>query len=251
MKKILCLLLIAGCSNVEYSNKNVSTIAQSMDAFYFSDIFMDAPEVNIEQQIQKLSKEYTWEYKTNVFENSFTCEYCRKSGGGGYVTCEYLGNWRGQDMVARHYMSGGTGRFSDIVFCSLEDGKLRVHKTILLGDRAIDGMLLHPIYDGEGKIYFYMHLSNDTLLKEAGLDEKTVPLNELGCYQCYGIVGKCVYDIGKEKIKVLSMIAFSDDNQNTKIQLQIREKMHSGIAIFSEKETQTFLERLRKMYSPV
>jgi hypothetical protein len=226
-----------------------------MDAFYFSDVFLDAPEVDVKQRIRKLSNDYTWKSEANVFENSFTCSYRSKSGGesdGGKITCEYLGNWRGHDIIARYYWTGGSGSFSDIVFCSMVDGKLRAHKIILPGDRAVDGLLLHPIFDGQVKIYFHMHLSNATLLKEAGLDEKTI-LGDDGftCCACYGIVGKCVYDIEKEKMKILSMIAFSGDNKNAKIQSLIREKMHNGIAIFSEKETQKFLERLRKMYSSI
>ncbi|MDR0631639.1 MAG: hypothetical protein LBF54_00055 [Holosporaceae bacterium] len=135
------------------------------------------------------------------------------------------------------------------MFCSMVDGKLRAHKTILYGDKAVDGMLRHPMFDGEGKIYFHMNLSNATLLKEVGLDEKTASGDDgFTCYACYGIVGRCVYDIEKEKMKILSMIAFSTDNKNPKIQSLIREKMHNGIAIFSEKETREFFEKLRKMY---
>jgi hypothetical protein len=120
-------LLIAGCSNVKHEDQKVSTIAQSMDAFYVSDVFLDAPEVNVEQQIQKLSNEYTWKSETDVFRNSFTCSYHHKSGGesdGGKIICEYLGNWRGQNIIARYYWTGGSGSFSDIMFCSLRDGKL-------------------------------------------------------------------------------------------------------------------------------
>jgi hypothetical protein len=119
MKKLLCLLLVAGCSNVEYSHKNVSTIPQLMDAFYFSGVFLDAPEVDVQQQIQKLSNNYTWKSETNVFENSFTCSYSHKSGGesnGGKINCEYLGNCRGQDMVARYYWTGGSGSFQILCF---------------------------------------------------------------------------------------------------------------------------------------
>jgi hypothetical protein len=253
MKKLFWLLLIIGCSNdIEYQPKNVSALSKSLDAFYFSDVFLDAPEINIEQQIQKLRGEYTWKSETDVFSNSCTCSYRHKEGGetnGGEVTCEYLGNWRGQDMVARHYRTGGSGSFSDIVFCSYDAGKLRVHKTILLGDRAVDGMLSHPIFNGKGKIYFYMYLSNATLLKEAGLDEKIVQSDDgFTCAACYGIVGKCVYDIMKERMKILAMTVFSDDNKNFKIRSLIQSKMNNGIAVFNEIETREFLRRLREMY---
>jgi hypothetical protein len=258
MKKLLCLLMIAGCSNVEYSHKNVSTLAQSPNAFYFSDVFLDAPEVDIEQQIHKLSNEYTWKSETDVFRNSFSCTYQHRNGGasnGGKVTCEYLGNWRGQDIVARYYRTGGSGSFSDIVFCSINGGKMKVHKTILLGDRAMDGLLLHPIFDGNGQIYFHMFLSNATLLKEAGVDEKVVLGNDgFTCAACHGIVGKCAYDIGKEEMKILSMNAFSDENNNKttynnlKIWSLVSPRMNNGVAIFNEKETREFLEKLRKSY---
>jgi hypothetical protein len=162
-----------------------------MDAFYFSDVFLNAPEVDVEQQTQKLSNEYTWKSETDVFRNSFLCtdnplwkcvhsrllvadfstrkchnQYAfsnkvictyqhRDSGAsnGGKVICEYLGNWHGQDIVARYYRTGGSGSFSDIVFCSINGRKMKVHKTILLGDRAMNGLLRHPIFDGKGQIY--------------------------------------------------------------------------------------------------
>jgi hypothetical protein len=198
----------------------------------------------------------TWKSEPNVFENSFTCSYRHKDGGesdGGKIICEYLGNWRGQDIIARHYRTGGSGSFSDIVFCSRVGRKLRVHKIILPGDRAVDGLLLHPIFDGQGKIYFQTYLSNATLLKEAGLDEKIVSGDGgFTCCACYGIVGRCVYDIEKEKMKILSLTAFSDstENKNPKIRSLIQEKIHNGIAIFSEKETREFLERLGALYAP-
>jgi hypothetical protein len=256
MKKLLCLLLVAGCSNLEYSHKNVSTVVQSMEAFYFSDVFLDAPEVDVERQIQKLSNEYTWKSEHNIFENSFACEYHHKKEeklNRGEIGCEYLGNWHGQDIIARHYRTGGSGSFSDIVFCSMVDGKLRLHKTILFGDRAVDGLLPHPIFDGNVKIYFHMYLSNATLLKEAGLDEKTVLNDGFTCCACYGIVGKCVYNIEEEKMKILSIIAFPDssENKNPKIGSLIQSKIHNGIAIFSKKETREFLEKLREMYASI
>ncbi|MDR1551801.1 MAG: hypothetical protein LBS14_03950 [Holosporaceae bacterium] len=251
MKKFLWLLLIVGCSNVERPRENPSTLSQSLDAFCFSDVFLDAPEVDIEQQIKKLRSEYTWKSETDVFRNSFTCSYQHKEGGetnGGKVGCEYLGNYRGQDIVARWYWPGGSGVFTDIVFYSVRNGKLRV-KITLVGDRAMDGRLSHPIFDGQGKIYFYMNLSNATLLSEAGLDEKIVQSDEgFTCAACYGIVGKCVYDIKEEKMKVLSITAFSNENRNSKIRSLIQPKMNNGIAIFNEEETLEFLQKLRKMY---
>jgi hypothetical protein len=126
---------------------------------------------------------------------------------------------------------------------------MKVHKTMLLGDRAMDGLLCHPIFDGKSQIYFHMFLSNATLLKEAGVDEKVV-LGDDGftCAAGYGIVGKCVYDIEREEMKILSMTVFCDENKNPKILSLIRKKMRNGTAIFNEKETQEFLEKLRKIY---
>lgn len=253
MKKLFWLLLIAGCTNnMERQHKIISTFPQSLDAFYFSDVFLDAAEIDVERQIQKLRSEYTWESGNDVFNNSFTCSYRHKKGGetnGGKVVCEYLGNWHGHDIIARHYGTGGSGNFSDIVFCSFNAGKLHIHKTILLGDRAVEGMLAHPIFDNEGKIYFYMHLSNAALLKEAGLDEKIIQSDDgFTCYACYGIVGKCIYDIVEEKMKILSITAFSNENKNSKIQSLIQPKMNNGMAIFNEMEAREFFKKLREMY---
>jgi hypothetical protein len=84
MKKLLCLLLIAGCSNVEHHRHQdvveslslPQSAAQSVDAidafgtfdaFYFSDIFLNALDssgdasgidIDVEQQTQKLRNEY-------------------------------------------------------------------------------------------------------------------------------------------------------------------------------------------------
>jgi hypothetical protein len=87
------------------------------------------------------------------------------------------------------------------------------------------------------------------LLKEAGLDEKIVQSDDsFTCCACYGIVGKCVYDIVEERMKILAMTVFSDDNKNFKIRSLIQLKMNNGIAVFNEKETREFLKKLRKMY---
>jgi hypothetical protein len=96
-----------------------------------------------------------------------------------------------------------------------------------------------------------MFLSNAALLKEAGVDEKVDLSNDgFTCTACYGIVGKCTYDIEKEGMKILSMCAFSDENSNPKIRTLISSKMNNGIAIFNEEETREFLEKLRKSYAP-
>ncbi|MDR2067472.1 MAG: hypothetical protein LBP41_00585 [Holosporaceae bacterium] len=252
MKKLFWLLLIVGCADgAERRNKNAS-FSQLSDAFYFSDVFLDSREIDVEQRIQKLRSEYTWKSETDVFDNSFRCSYRRKDGGKtnvGDVVCEYLGNWRGQDIVFRRYWTGGSGHFSDVVFCDFDSGKLRVRKTVLFGDRAVDGMLGHPIFDGEEKVYFYMNLSNASLLKEAGLDKKIIESNDgFTCCACYGIVGKCVYDIAEEEMKILSLTAFSSYNGNAKIQSLIQSKMSNGMAIFNEEETLDFLEKLRTIY---
>ncbi|MDR3155884.1 MAG: hypothetical protein LBT90_02150 [Holosporaceae bacterium] len=250
---LIVLFSFAGCSIVEHSQKNVPTIASSMDAFYFTDVFLDASEVDIKQQTKKLGNEYSWKSERDIFNNSFTCSYHHKNGGesdGGEISCQYLGNWHGQDIVARHYRTGGSGSFSDILFCSMVSGKLRRYKIILPGDRADGGLLPHPMFDGKGKIYFHMYLSNATLLKESGLDEKIVSGDDGStCCTCYGIVGKCVYNIEEGKMKILSMTSFSDKNKNSKITSLIKAKAHNGIAIFSEKETQEFLKKLRELYA--
>ncbi|MDR1333886.1 MAG: hypothetical protein LBJ71_01560 [Holosporaceae bacterium] len=253
-KRIFLFLFIIGCSDSGYLREDISKISKSpSDAFYFSDIFLNASEINIEEQIQKLRDEYIWKSETDVFRNSFLCTYQHRDGGasnGGKVICEYLGNWYGQDIVARYYRTGGSGSFSDIVFCSIDSRKIKVHKIILLGDRAMDGLLSHPFFDGDGKIYFHMFLSNATLLEEAGVDEEAVFGDDgFTCAACYGIVGNCVYDIEKEEMKILSLNAFSDENKNQKIRTLISSRMNNGIAIFNEKETQEFLKKLRKSYA--
>jgi hypothetical protein len=156
---LLIMVILAGCSKVtQFQKQNI--IAQRMDAIYFSDVFLNSNsnEIDIEQQMRKLRQDYTWESTSDVFENTFSCTYSPKNRRGATdecsVTCEYLGSWREYDIVARHHQSGGSGNSSDIILSSSDGKKIRVYKTILYGDRAVDGMLSHPVFDGAGKIYF-------------------------------------------------------------------------------------------------
>jgi uncharacterized protein (UPF0128 family) len=256
---LLLLLLVCSCSHIKHLSNysNTPSVAQSMTPFYFSVLFLDSPEVNIQQQVCKLSKDYTWE---NVTSGILHCRYRHKTESEtnrGEVTCQYLGTWRGLDIIYRQYWIIKVGLFSDIIFCSVSDGILRVHKKVLSGKLVAD-WVHSPIFDGKGKIYCHVTLSNATVLEQAGLgdDIASGPDGHTSDGHDWAIA-QCEYDIAREKMQILSMVAFSegpakaktrDFNKNEKIMSLVRQKAHGGVAIYNKKEVQEFLRNLREMY---
>jgi hypothetical protein len=233
--------------------------SKKIEAIYFSNLFPCTSlassssdigkETDIAQQLKEIQEEHTWESKVSEESNSLECSYKLKdSSENGSISCQYLGNWKGYDIVSTVENTGGSGVFSSVYLYSINKGKLIIHRSGPGGDRGCDGFRSDLIYDGKGKIYFYSRVSNYTLLKQAGIDEKIVDSEGFTPATGYEIVGKCVYDIEKDEKKVLSITAFSSQNKNEKINSLIVPKMYKGVAIFDENETKEFFVNLRKLY---
>jgi ankyrin repeat protein len=232
---------------------NMSNLSMTMDAFYFSNIFLEKPnehgEIDVLQQTQKLRSKYTWQSSSDAGSNLFLCTYKHKERGTERsIKCEYLGSWRGHDIVARYYNTGDSADLSNMIICSLNKGNLRIYKIILFGDRAVGGILGHPMFDGNGRIFYYRHIPNNVLLKHANLSENIIREYSEGntCPACYGIVGKYVYDIDDDSTKILSINILSAENQNSQIKSLILQVTNNGSAMLDEDQTQEFLEKLRQ-----
>jgi hypothetical protein len=252
---MMIFLIICGCSNnSEHKITQYSDLSRSMDAIYFAPIFMDKVKdgkIDIKHAFQELSKEYNFESEQNIstiIENKFTASYKRKSDSvsdSGYISCEYLGNWHGKDIVYRRYETGGTGKFTDIVVCSQNGNTLQIHDIIFPGDRAVDGMIDHPIYGENGKIYFSSHLSTDTLFEQAGVQKE----DSGQCYSCYYVIGKCTYDLESRKTEIVGMnIIIEENDAQSKIKTLLLQKKKSGHSILNKDEVKNFLQKLRELY---
>ncbi|MDR3179494.1 MAG: hypothetical protein LBT70_01185 [Holosporaceae bacterium] len=254
MKNILTAMLffmVAGCSNqLDHKKIAQSDLSKSMNAIYFTEIFLEKAKdhaIDTKNTIKELSKEY--EFTENTCDrtaNEFCASYQHKSEGhtnGGVVICEYLGNWQGKDLVYRRWATGGSGRFTDIVICSRHGDFFKVHDVILSGDRAIDGMEPHPIYDEDGKIYFYASLSTDTLFEQA-----EIPKEEAGqSYSCYYVIGKCVYDLNTKKTEILGMNILAPDNNplKSKIIILLQQTAKNGHVFLNKNEVREFLQKVK------
>jgi hypothetical protein len=239
------LIFGGGCSCLDHEPSQ-SDLSSCLNAIYFTPIFLETKEhgeIDIKNAIKELSRAYTF---TSCAD--FSAKYAHRSGGscnGGFVACEYLGRYEDTDLVYRRYETGGTGTFSDIVLCSKKGNTFRVHDVILSGDRAIDGMMPHPVYDEDGNIYFYSYLSGSTLLKQAGIAVE----DHDQCYSCYYAVGKCVYTLKTKKTEILGIdIIIQDDNSESKIKTFLRRTVKGDRRILNKNEVKTFLRELRELY---
>ncbi|MDR0695455.1 MAG: hypothetical protein LBF56_01625 [Holosporales bacterium] len=269
-------VFLTGCSNTERSDilsdqkitnsppaSKIGHSIEKIEAIYFSSLFLPSSpstsssasygkEVDIAQQMKKLKKDgCTWEAKLDE-DNAFGCTYRYGTGQceGGSVTCQYLGKWKGKDIVATRERTGGSGVFSNMYTYSIKNGKIIIYDRIVSGDRGWGGFLHNPVYDGSGKIYFYARLSDSQLLIEAGIDGKKAFAEDETPSTGNGICGKCMYDLSQRKGKILSIIAVHGENGNKRIKALIAPKMHEGIKIFDEEETEEILQALKKEFSP-
>jgi hypothetical protein len=255
------LLFLSGCCSLKKSNEDAATsfsLCKKIEAVYFSSLLQSTSsassssdmckEIDVTEQLKEIQKDYTVESKINVFNNSFESHYKSSNFSSGEIICQYLGNYNGMGIVVTTQRPGGSGVFSSLHLYSVNNEKLVIHKSVQLGDRGCDSWLSNPIFDGNGKIYFYSYVSNYTILSQAGLDKKIADSEGFTPAVGYGIIGKCVYDIKKDEKKVLSITVFSAENGNEKIKSLILPKMYKGIGFFDENETKKFFSDLHKLY---
>lgn len=206
------LFLLLGCTGVEnsknpfpvhFSNENLKDICCiSAGEIEFSE---NVP-INIQSAIEEIKKENDLEFDYYFVEDTWECSCVNKENRFVYssMTCKYLGKWRGQDLIFRYKSGNFTGRFTDILLCTVNNGNFSVKKCLFLGDRAMGGIVSTPIFDGKNKIYFYCHLSADTVAERKGIKE--YPLQHA---QGYWNVSKCVYDFETDKLDIIDMTVTS------------------------------------------
>jgi hypothetical protein len=248
------IAILSGCCSVKQYSPAEPPF-EGVEAIYFSSIFSDQREgstVDIKQHLDKIKQEYEVTAETDRLGGVLECKYHHKGGGasdGGEVTYMPIGKWNGQYIALITENTGGTGHFSGIFFYSTEDGKLTIHRKGPEGDRGWDGILGYPVYDGAGKIYFYSHIADETILNAAGISPQIAGADCFTPATGNGIIGKCVYDIGTAGVKVLTLTVFSSKDLNSKnIRSLLLPKMSKGICILDECETKKFFADLRELY---
>lgn len=220
MKKIkisVCssLFLLLGCTEVEnsqnpfpvhFSNENLKDIC-CIGAGEIE--FSENQSINIRSAIEEIKKENDLKFYYDFIEDAWECSRQDKKEkfSETHIKCKYLGKWRGQDLIFRYKFGNFTGRFTDILLCTVKNGNFSVKKYLFLGDRAVDGIVSTPIFDGKNSIYFYCSLSTDAVAKFKGIKDE-YPFQAA---QSYWNVSKCVYNLETDKLDVIEMTITSKE----------------------------------------
>ena len=211
------MFLLLGCSNVKdfqnpkkvhFSNKYLKEICCIGTEGFFE--LQDNKPVNIQNAISKMKQYRNFNCSYNPAEDIWECSAQDQTDGSfkTYCKCKWLGKWHDQDLIFRYYDGGGTGRFTGIFLCTVKNGNLVIKKWLLDGDRAMDGIISTPIFDGKNSIYFYCSLSTDTVAKLQGIKGKYPSQYAIG----YWNISKCVYNLETDELEILDLLITQKNN---------------------------------------
>ena len=201
---------------------------------------------------------------------------------GAHITGCYLGKQAdGRHAVLRTYSTGGSGIFTDIVLCSvemkpidiytspvetrsLESGNLHVDDVLLLGDRALDGIIGgfkfddspdRPHLESDGNLYLKMRASISTVASLAGVSDKDVETGPFQSAQDFWNVSECIYNFKTKKLEIVAMdISFGDANgkeQSTSAIAKILEEIfpkHEKTMRIEKDEMPEFFRKFKSVY---
>lgn len=165
-----------------------------------------------------------------------------------YVRCCYLGRLNGKHVIMRAYRTGGTGHFTDIVQCSIEKENLHIDDISMSGDRAFDGIVDCPRLGRDGKLYFKMWTSIDTLAGMAGVSDKDAKTGPSQVAIDFWNVSECIYNLETKRLEIVSMdINFEKPSNVTKILEEIFPN-HGKTVRIEKEEMAEFLRKFKSVY---
>lgn len=165
-----------------------------------------------------------------------------------YVTCCYLGNLNGNHVIMRSYNSGGLGTFTDIVLCLIEKENLYIQDILMLGDRALDGIVGYPYLGSNGNLYLKMRPSISTVASLAGVPNKDIEKGHFQGAQDFWNVSECIYNLNTGKLEIISMeIDFENSSDITKILEEIFPNHEKTTRIEKDKMPE-FLNKFKSAY---
>ncbi len=178
-----------------------------------------------------------------------------------YITCGYLGIWNGKHIITRECNTGGSGTFTDIVQCSIEKENLFIDDVLLVGDRALDGIVGcsmecvadcpdRPHMDSNGNLYLKMQLSIPTIASLAGVSEKDVETGPYQGAQDFWNVSECVYDLKTKKLEIISMNINFEEQFTSDVEkiLGITFPNHGKTVRVEKNEIGKFLNKFKAAY---
>lgn len=207
--KVFAFVLLVGCSGIQNRESESERAAALREVTLISleqNCFVETNKgLPIARTVDRINKNFT--ITSKISHNETVCECIsvdKKFPEIKYrVKCRYLGNWQGSYVVFRYYETGGTGRFTDIILCSIDKDILRMNKVCCVGDRALDGIVNCPVLK-DSRIYFKANLSINSLASLSKIDEKYI--SELSqASQDYWNVSDCMYDLQNDELHLLSI----------------------------------------------
>lgn len=208
------LFLLIGCSEVKNSadqqtinflHKNLKDIC----CISTHDNYFTSPAINIRNTVAEIKKQNNVDFYYDFVNDEWVCTSIdNETHSKIKASCKYLGTWHGQDLIFRRWNGDFSGHFTDILLCSVKNGNLNIHKQLLQGDRALDGIVSTPIFDGKNSIYFYCNLSTATFKNLKGIKERD---NTFQGAQDFWNVSKCVYNLETNKLEIIEVTITSKD----------------------------------------
>lgn len=227
--------------------KNITLI--SLDQNYFIETEKD---LSITSTIKKIRQNY---FITSKILQNGTVYECASIDRNSpeikyYVKCHYLGKWNNRYVIFRYYETGGTGRFTDIILCSINKDILRFDKVLLLGDRALDGIIDSPVLKND-KIYFKSHLSLTSFASLSEINEDYILYGLSQASQDYWNISDCMYDLKNSKLHLRS-ISINPKGEHTsninKILKILIPKAETQIVHINQSNILNFLKKFKSAY---
>ncbi len=271
--------LLSGCSEMNnsdfFATKNITTdenLKNSILATILHMKFEDSYFLEKGQKFQLVSVEEKDDYiidskleKQSYNLQNLVCEAnIKKDSTTGvkkhkinakkaYVKCYYLGNHKGKHIIFRRYSSGKSGEFTDIIFCSIKKEKVHIDDVLLLGDRALDGIIDCPHIGPDGNLYLKIRSSISTLANLAEISDKDVGEKLIQSSQDFWNTSECIYDLSTKKLNIISM----NINFQNEFALDIKKILEEifpnhGMTIYINADQMTeFLSKFKSVYEKI
>ena len=176
-----------------------------------------------------------------------------------YITNKYLGIADGKHVIVRTYKTGGSGIFTDIVLCSIKKENLHIDDVLMVGDRALDGIVGgsmdcvadcpdRPYLGSDGNLYLKMRLSISTVASLKGISDKDTETGPFQSAQDFWNISECIYNLKTKKLEIVAMdINFEKNSDVAKI-LDMIFPNHGKTVRIERDEMSEFLQKFKSAY---
>ena len=265
--------LLAGCAETNHSDYSAEKLVTNSSATENSDqVNLHTADFVVENFLHlSFDDNYFMKkgqnfriYQKNNEKNVENASKFQKKGEinhNAFVKCCYLGIWNGKHIITRAYNTGGSGTFTDIVQCSIEKENLHIDDVLMLGDRALDGIVGcsteciadcsdRPYLDSNGKLYLKMRLSISTIASLSGISDRDVETGPFQAAQDFWNVSECIYNLETKKLEIVAMDINFEEQSTSNIAKILGEIFpnHGKTVRVEKNEIGEFLSKFKSSY---